>query len=89
LQVSEKFGCRSSEIFRKKTEFSNSQNFHEKVWKKVWKFKFGKKFRNYSKMYVNVVGLDGNPAIWQHSIVEMLACAWLLCCDSEANKLDI
>ncbi len=36
-----------------------------------------------------VVGLDGNPAIWQHSIVEMLACAWLLCCDSEANKLDI
>jgi len=37
----------------------------------------------------SVVGLGGNPAIWQHSIVEMLACAWLLCCDSEANKLTI
>jgi len=36
-----------------------------------------------------VVGLDGSPAIWQHSIVEMLACACLLCFDSEANKLVI
>jgi len=52
LRVSEKFGCQSSEIFWKKLEFSNSQNFREKVWKKVWKFKFGKKFGNYSKMYV-------------------------------------
>jgi len=51
--VSEKFGCQSSKIFRKKTEFSNSQNFREKVWKKVRKFKFRKKFGNYSKMYVN------------------------------------
>jgi len=32
-QVLEKFGCRSSEIFRKKTEFSNSQKFRKKVWK--------------------------------------------------------
>jgi len=30
------------EVFQKKTEFSNSQNFGKKVWKKVWKFKFGK-----------------------------------------------
>jgi len=30
-----------------------------------------------------VVDLDGNPATWQHSIVEMLACAWLLSLDSE------
>jgi len=29
------FGCRSSEIFWKKTEFSNSRNFSEKVRKKV------------------------------------------------------
>ncbi len=41
------------------------------------------------KIFKDVVGLDGNPAIWQHSIAEMLACVWLLCCDSEANKLDI
>jgi len=43
----------------------------------------------WQRTFFRVVGLDGNPAIWQHSIVEMLACAWLLCCDSEANKLDI
>jgi len=35
-RVSEKFGCRSSEIFRKKTEFLNSQNFRKKV-RKFWK----------------------------------------------------
>ncbi len=33
-RVSEKFGCQSLEIFRKKTEFLNSQNFRKKVWKK-------------------------------------------------------
>jgi len=43
----------SSAIFRKNPEFLNSRNFREKVRKKVWKFKFGKKFGNYSKMYVN------------------------------------
>jgi len=53
LRVSEKFGCQSTEFFRKKPEFSNSQNFCEKVQKKVWKFKFGKKFGYYSKMYGN------------------------------------
>jgi hypothetical protein len=30
---------------------------------------------------------NGNPAIWQHSIVEMLACVWPLSLDSDANKL--
>jgi hypothetical protein len=49
-RVSEMFGFRSSEIFRKKPEFSNSRNFCEKVWKKVRKFKFRKKFGNYSKI---------------------------------------
>jgi len=39
--------------FSEKREFSNSRNFCEKVQKKVRKFKFGKKFGNYSKMYVN------------------------------------
>jgi hypothetical protein len=34
-QVLEMFGCRSLEIFQKKTEFSNSQNFCKNVWKKV------------------------------------------------------
>ncbi len=38
LRDSEMFGCQSSEIFRKKTEFLNSWNFCEKV----RKFKFGK-----------------------------------------------
>jgi len=47
-----KFGYRSSEIFQNKPEFLNSQNFREKVWKKVPKFKFGKKFGCYSIMYV-------------------------------------
>jgi len=47
------FGFPSSEIFRKKTEFLNLRNFREKVRKKVRKFKFGKKFGNYSKMYIN------------------------------------
>jgi hypothetical protein len=47
------FGFRSSEIFWKKPEFPNFGNFCEKVRKKVRKFKFGKKFGNYSKMYVN------------------------------------
>ncbi len=31
------FGCQSSEIFRKRPEFSNSRNFCKKVRKKVWK----------------------------------------------------
>jgi len=31
--------------FSEKKEFSNLQNFREKVWKKVQKFKFGKKLR--------------------------------------------
>jgi len=31
------------------------------------------------------VDLDGNPAIWQQSIVEMLACAWLLSWTRNAN----
>ncbi len=36
--------------------------------------------------YINsVVDLDGNPAIWQHSIVEMIASAWLLSLDSESQ----
>jgi hypothetical protein len=33
-------------------EFSNSRNFRKKVWKKVRKFKFGKKFGYYSIMYI-------------------------------------
>jgi len=45
-RVSEMFGFRSSEIFRKKLEFSNSRNFRVKVRKKVRKFNFG----NYSKI---------------------------------------
>jgi hypothetical protein len=45
------FGFQSSEIFCKKPEFPNFRNFREKVRKKVQKFKFGKKFGNYSKMY--------------------------------------
>ncbi len=59
LRVSEKFGCRSLEIFQKKTEFSNSRNFHKKVWKNVrklfenvhkfWKFKFWKFRKKYVK----------------------------------------
>jgi len=63
-RVSEKFGCRSSEIFRKKTEFLNSQNCCEKVWKKVQKFKFGKKFGNYSKMYVNFKNFKKVCKVW-------------------------
>ncbi len=35
--------------------------------------------------HIPVVDLDGNPAIWQHSIVEMLACAWLLSLNSESQ----
>jgi len=38
---------------------------------------------------LSVVDFNGNPAIWQHSIVEMLPCAWLLSLDSDANKLCI
>ncbi len=52
LRVSEKFGYQSLEIIQKKTEFSNSQNFRENIQKKVWKFKFGKKFGYYSIMYI-------------------------------------
>ena len=48
--------------------------------------KVSQELRKYEKV---VVDLDGNPAIWQHSIVEMLACAWLLSLDSDANKLFI
>ena len=44
-----KFGI----FFWKKLEFSNSQNFRKKVWKKVRKFKFGEKLGYYLKMYVN------------------------------------
>jgi len=32
-----------------------------------------------------VVDLDGNPAVWQHSIVEMQAFAWLLSWTQNAN----
>ncbi len=38
--------------------------------------------------YVFVVDLDCNSAIWQHSIVEMLACAWQLCSDSECQQIN-
>jgi hypothetical protein len=31
----------------------NSQNFRKKIWKKVWKFKFTKKFGYKPKLYVN------------------------------------
>jgi len=57
-RVSEKFGCQSSEFFGKKLKFSKSRNFREKVWKKVQKFKFGKKFGYYSKMYVNFENIE-------------------------------
>jgi hypothetical protein len=34
-----------------------------------------------------VVDLDGNPAVWQHNIVEMLACAWHLSLDSVCQQI--
>ncbi len=67
-RVSEKFGCRSSEIVQKKKEFLNSQNFCEKV----WKFKFGKKFGNYSKMYVNF-----KKSMWSLSFWVKKPCFWV------------
>jgi len=63
-RVSEKFGCRSSEIFRKKTEFLNLRNFREKIWKKVQKSKFGKNIRNYSKLYVNFKNFEKVCKVW-------------------------
>jgi len=44
---------RSSEIFLKKTEFLNSRNFREKVWKKVWILtEIVCQFQNFWKNYV-------------------------------------
>jgi hypothetical protein len=58
LRVSETFGCQSLEIFRKKTEFLNSQNFHKKVWilfKNVRQFqKFWKNSKTDSKVWLKV-----------------------------------
>jgi hypothetical protein len=48
-RVWEMFGCQSSEIFRKKTEFLNSQNFCEKVCKKSSELFVFATFGNFSE----------------------------------------
>jgi len=52
-RVSEMFGFRNSEIFRKKTEFPNFGNFRKKVQKKVRKLLENVcKYRKFRKKYV-------------------------------------
>jgi len=72
------FGCWSSEIFWKKTEFSNSQNFCEKV----QKFKFIKKFGYYSKMYVNF-----EKSTWSLSFWAKKPCFWVKKCRKCSEKV--
>jgi len=62
------FGFQSSEIFRKKTEFSNSRNFHEKFRKKVWKFKFRKKsviIRKFQKKWCKIWGFRAKNPVFR------------------------
>ncbi len=53
FSFSEMFGFQSTEIFRKKNGIFELAEFSQKSSEKIRKFKFGKKFGNYSKMYVN------------------------------------
>jgi len=64
-RVSEKFSCQSSEIFRKKPEFSNSQNFRKKVRKL---FKNVRKFQKFRKKYVKFEFLSQKTLFWGQKV---------------------
>jgi len=68
-RVSEMFGFRSSEIFRKKPEFSNSRNFREKVRKKFGNLSseksfIGQKVWKRSEKFGKVRKIFGNFGNW-------------------------